>query len=855
MFFPSLNLRENRMDALMISLRVVLACVLSPLTSWTYDVYVFYTAATGVLYGDGLYGTNVYGYPPLWAFVFIPLFHVVSLFSGPMNLARLDLQLSDISASTGMVNAYVTSPVFNIVLKLPLLVADIAVALYLRRIVREIKGPRAGTFALLLWTLNPSTFVTSFVQGQFDLLVGMSLVLSAVALYRRDYFFSGIWIAIGTLLKIIPAMLIPLYLLLIIARELPEELEGPIISRAKKAVQKTFRPLVAFVLGGCLLTLLFIFPLFQFLFILRYRFETVYTGGLSMWSILLFPTLPNNIIASVSFPSFISYIMIGSAAALIVLIGLYAIHTRSSLDFAKIISLQTTAIVVLLLSFPLVQPQYICWLIPSAILTTGVTGRLGSRTLLLSCFATLFSISLLSIAAFFYPAALFTNLVSVDQLNSLNFMYWSGPLTALRSVLLFVGGFGGFLFLVLLIIPDNSFFRKYSFVRKFLPESDQTGVKIELPTTPGKSITIWKVKPFHIYTIMVVLLVVFGQVIASPQYNLVNTPTASVDSYNYNSISNTLNMTYDLSSGLYMNEINVIMCSVSQQGPPQSIYIYYDDAHSSIGSRRSGILSFGDHLGTDLRRAGFESSIVYVDANGLRDVFLALEPAIVIALSGVFPDTVLTNTTDLVGPWLRSGGILFWAGATIGYYSSHAGQASVTRLGPLRQESILGFVATLTPFPDPVSAESETELSSALSLRYNQIQWGYSLEALQQHNATILGKVGYVNATDLRCSIASIAVDSGFAILFGGGITNSFSVSAEDAMSTDISRILITRVMYLNSNVSYEHVMLEAGAHYAGSMSVQTNSQSSDIYVTVVIFQDLPLQRYLLAEHWASSSS
>lgn len=855
MFFKSLNLRENRTDALMLSLRVIFACILAPLTSWTYDVYVFYTAATGVLYGEGLYGTNVYGYPPLWAFVFIPLFYVVSSISGPMSLARLDLQLSDIAASTGMVNAYVTSPVFNIVLKLPLLIADIAVALYLRKIVREIKGPRAGTYVLFLWCLNPSTFVTSFVQGQFDLLVGISLVLSVIALYRRDYFFSGIWIAIGTLLKIIPVMLIPLYLLFIIARELPEELEGSLVSRLKQGFQKIFRPIVGFIIGGCLIALLFIFPLFHLFFILRYRFETAYTGGLSVWSILRFPALPGSIEGSISFSSSISYILIGFAAVLIVLIGLYAIRSRSSLDFARIISLQTTAIAVLLLSFPLVQPQYICWLIPSAILTTGVSGRLGSRTILLSCFATLFIISLLSIAAFFYPAALFTGLVSVDQLNSWNFMYWSGPLSALREYLLFVGGFGGFLFLVLLLIPDNSFTRKYSFVRKFLAESGQTGVKIELPTKQGKSITTRKVKPFHIYTIMVVLLVVLGQVIASPQYNLVNTPTASVDSYNYNSISNTLNMTYDLSSGAYMNEINVIMCSVSQQGLSQSIYIYYDDAHSSIGSRRSGILSFGDHLGADLQRAGFDSSIAYVDARGLRDVFLTLEPAIVIAISGVFPDTVLTNTTDLVGPWLRSGGILFWAGATIGYYSSSADQASVARLGPLRQESILGFIASSNYSRIPISAESDTTLSSALSLRYNQIQWGYSLAALQQHNATILGKVGYVNETDQRCSIASIGVGSGYAVLFGGGITNSFSVSAEDAMSTDISRILITRIMYLNSNVSYEHVMLEAGAHYTGSMSVQTNSQSSDIYVTVVVFQDVPLQRYLLAEHWTSSSS
>ena len=855
MFLKSINLRENRIDAAILSLRVIFACALAPLTSWTYDVYVFYTAATGVLYGDGLYGTNVYGYPPLWAFVFIPLFHAVSLFSGPMSFARLDLQLSDISASTGMVNAYVTSPVFNIVLKLPLLLADIAIALYIRQVVREIKGPKAGTYTLLLWTLNPATFVTSFVQGQFDLLVGISFVLSVIALYRGDYFFSGIWIAMGTLLKVVPAMLIPLYLLLIIAREMPEELEGPVISRLKQAFQQTFRPVIAFIIGGCLIALLFVFPLFQFLSILRYRFETAYTGGLSIWSILLFPALTSNVAENVSFPSIVSYVMIGLAFAIIVLIGLYAIRSRSSLDFAKVISLQTMAIVVLLLSFPLVQPQYICWLIPSAILTTGVTGRLGSRTILLSCFATLFIISLLSIAAFFYPMAVFTNLVGVGQLNSLNNMYYSGPLSALRNALLFVGGFGGFSFLVLLLFPDNSFMRKYSFVRRLLPQSDQTGVKTDLPKMQGKSPAMGKVKPFHIYTTLVVLLVVFGQVISSPQYNLVNTPKASVDSYNYNSISNTLNMTYDLSSGAYMNEINVLMCSVSQQELPQSIYIYYDDAHPSVGSRRSGIPSFGDHLGSNLLRAGVDSSIVYVDANGLRDVFLTLEPAIVIALSGVFPNTVLTNTTDLVGPWLRSGGILFWAGATIGYYSSSAGQASVARLGPLRQESILGFVASSTPFSSSISAESDTTLSSALSLRYNQIQWGYSLAALHEHNATILGKVGYVNETDPRCSIASIGVENGFVILFGGGITNSFSVSAEDAMSTDISRILITRIMYLNNSVSYEHVILEAGAHYVGSISVQTNSQSSDICVTVVFFQDLPLQRYLLAEHWTSSNS
>ncbi len=109
--------------------------------------------------------------------------------------------------------------------------------------------------------------------------------------------------------------------------------------------------------------------------------------------------------------------------------------------------------------------------------------------------------------------------------------------------------------------------------------------------------------------------------------------------------------------------------------PVHVIYYYFDSAY---GYANVGIVTwFGlsGHLGAIISERHLPITVVIVNATGLEKVFLQppSTDSIVVVASGAFPDTVMTNSTNLVRPWIEAGGRLFWVGAPIGFYSAHPG--------------------------------------------------------------------------------------------------------------------------------------------------------------------------------------
>jgi len=93
-----------------------------------------------------------------------------------------------------------------ILLKLPYLLVDIAVAFFLTSLFDD---ARKKKWAFLLWLFNPITFYATFAMGVFDIIPVMFTVLSLYFAMKKNLYLAAIMISIGAAYKQYPIFLLP----------------------------------------------------------------------------------------------------------------------------------------------------------------------------------------------------------------------------------------------------------------------------------------------------------------------------------------------------------------------------------------------------------------------------------------------------------------------------------------------------------------------------------------------------------------------------------------------------------------------------------------------------------------------
>jgi len=108
----------------------VLRLVLAPFSSDPNDVGVFYIVANDLLAGLNVYTTNSFSYPPLWAYIIHPALGLASFSLSP-NLLGVRVDTLSLSIESWKLPPIITSPFFNILVKLPLIIADVLIGIIL----------------------------------------------------------------------------------------------------------------------------------------------------------------------------------------------------------------------------------------------------------------------------------------------------------------------------------------------------------------------------------------------------------------------------------------------------------------------------------------------------------------------------------------------------------------------------------------------------------------------------------------------------------------------------------------------------------------------------------------------------
>lgn len=198
---------------------ILIRCFCIPFT-YDYDTYHWAVIIQNIDSGNGLYELFGYYYTPVWGYImgFIDMFSNTFL-----SVSELGTHVSGLLTVEDLENmrhvATVTSPEFNALMKIPIILCDLFVGYILYRFVGDWTGDRRkGGLAFALWFLCPIVVYMSSVQGMFDSFSALLILLSILLVLKGHYFSGGFMLALSTLLKLFPGSVVFVFIGLVLAR-------------------------------------------------------------------------------------------------------------------------------------------------------------------------------------------------------------------------------------------------------------------------------------------------------------------------------------------------------------------------------------------------------------------------------------------------------------------------------------------------------------------------------------------------------------------------------------------------------------------------------------------------------------
>jgi hypothetical protein len=765
----------------LLALGLVLRLILAPFTSWNHDVYTFYRVAMDMLGGLDPYDTGFYTYPPLWAYALFPIFSLAGLVGDPAALAAWVPSIGPTADLTEMIVPTVTSPAFNLLLKLPLIAADLGIALVLLRWVSLELSNRAAKVAFLLWFLNPLVIWVNAAHGQFDVIPAFFTLASGLLIVRRRHLWAGLALGLAILFKIYPLFLLIPLVFLVIALERRA-------SAGKRWTPRSLKHPLLFVSGAAIALIAFGLPLLTTRFIevaIVRRSQFAIFGGFNPFFFLAldiweqFPLaraflLP---LPRLSYPYLLVLpIIVSIVAGLAVLRRSTAIGTE--LGSTRTLSFLTLLPLVALYSaLVLVNPQHLLWILPFLALAAARWRELVPVTIVVSLAGIAFFLSLQGVAAFFYPAAVFTPFITAESINSQISAYWNLPgvlSSRLRKDLLFLTSGLGYISLLVA-------------ARQVIVRWRQSDAQAATPSGARGPAS----RPLSIAVLPVAILLI----LVSAQGVVMNEglpPQGSLQAVVYDHDTGTVDITIR-GHGLYDVSYRVTVLGLSRQPTELPIYLYYDEVYPVSNTSRPRVLGILDHLRSELSLAGMPADTALVDAAGLLDV-LRGPRAVLLVPSTVLPDILYFSNPGLLREWIESGGILIWVGALLGAYvgTTRGDVVDMSRYAPdvWGPPFILGF--------DPVGGEGSqtasvpTQWSTALDIRFPLTSWGARASQVEERQGLVLGSL----SDDGRTSLSLIPLGEGTVALFGNATGVAFTYSAEDIVAHDIARLLLSGLLH-----------------------------------------------------------
>lgn len=221
-------------------------------------------------------------------------------------------------------------------------------------------------------------------------------------------------------------------------------------------------------------------------------------------------------------------------------------------------------------------------------------------------------------------------------------------------------------------------------------------------------------------------------------------------------------------SSTYTAHLRATFYLTDRPSMPLSVFVYYDGAYPYSYSDRTDWFGVSQHLASIGMQRGVPVDVNVLNATQLAS-FIVKPPTpgeVLIVQSGVLPSTVFTNTSNLVTPWIRAGGVMLWSGDKIGYYSGVAGTplkfpspANPADAGTAQFLNLSDLGGLNTTYGVPSANAQYIGINYTSAIHFDDL----SLAGIAAAGGVVLGNVnsGYTN-------IASMPLGNGTLIYFGG---------------------------------------------------------------------------------------
>jgi len=290
-----------------------------------------------------------YSYPPVWLFTLLSLFPIWLITTGyrfPRDVSDLWQYGTKVDNIFESYRSFIPSslPLLDLILKLPNILADIVIGYTLLKLAFT---PTERRIVILFWIFNPFIIQVSTIWGAFDAFATLFAFVSLYLLWKHRNFFSAVALSLGVGTKLYPVFFLIPILIYVYKR-----------SGGKAALE--YLSVVIVVCATIFLTH-FLFPsgLFALQQQLIKRASPDWMGknvfsGLTWLSLLSVIELRNNL------PVF-----------LLVFIPAYVLLNwlfwKSTGHYDSLIIYLTRVLLIIYISYPIINPQYIYWILPPTI--------------------------------------------------------------------------------------------------------------------------------------------------------------------------------------------------------------------------------------------------------------------------------------------------------------------------------------------------------------------------------------------------------------------------------------------------------------------------------------------------------
>lgn len=216
--FEKINDSKNPLIVLAV-IGLVIRLILAPTLTFNIDTGYWAEVIEVFRNGFGLYGTAGYYYTPIWGYC-LGFVSLIMQMLGMTDYGVYVPEMAHLVNEDFKISSFVTSVPFNTMLKIPLILVDLATAYLLYVFVKKYTGDeKKSILAFSLWFFSPLIITQSSVHGMFDNISAMLMLITVMFLLQRKYFIAGFAYSIALLTKFFPLFFIFFLIAMVLKKE------------------------------------------------------------------------------------------------------------------------------------------------------------------------------------------------------------------------------------------------------------------------------------------------------------------------------------------------------------------------------------------------------------------------------------------------------------------------------------------------------------------------------------------------------------------------------------------------------------------------------------------------------------